>query len=159
MIYKFVTAPENYPGKTYEFGNRILEHHLVWWLNTGEVVGDGFIIHHKNENKTDNRFENLEKMEIGEHTSLHKTTNSFITYTCPSCGVEFSRSERIHKSRKSKNVYCSNKCSSSSTKNGRNEISDDVKQKIKAMRIDGLSTYKISEVLKISRNTVMKYIK
>ena len=51
MEYKFVKAPENYPGKIYQFGNRILEHHLVWWENTGELVEDGEIIHHKNENK------------------------------------------------------------------------------------------------------------
>jgi len=51
MTYKFVKAPDEYPGKIYTCGNRVLEHHLVWWLNTGELISDDDIVHHKNEDK------------------------------------------------------------------------------------------------------------
>jgi hypothetical protein len=51
-------------------GRRVYEHRLVWELTTGETLKTTDIIHHKNENKLDNRFENLEKLE-GRAAHLH----------------------------------------------------------------------------------------
>lgn len=154
MSYVFVVAPENYPGRTYSFGNRILEHHLVWWENTGECVGDGNVIHHKNEIKTDNRFENLEIMTRSEHTAHHGTIGDIVVLKCDCCGVEFSRQYcKIKKS--AKKQYCSTKCSASMT--SARKLSDEVKTQIKELSNSGMSSYGISEKLGISRTTVMKY--
>lgn len=49
----------------------IFRYHVVWWLKTGEVITRGTVLHHKNEIKTDDRFENLEKMSHAYHTRLH----------------------------------------------------------------------------------------
>lgn len=46
------------------------EHRRVW-REAGRDVPDGFVLHHVNENKSDNRLENLELMRRGEHGRLH----------------------------------------------------------------------------------------
>jgi hypothetical protein len=95
MEYRFIKAPSGYPGKIYTFGHRALEHHIVWWQNTGQTVPKGFLLHHKNENKLDNRFENLELKQWGNHTSEHNLkTTLFTTVTCSWCGELIKRASR-----------------------------------------------------------------
>ncbi len=68
--YYDIKAPPEYPGKLYRHG-RILMHHYVWWQHTGTTVPKGYVIHHKNGDRGDNRLENLELMLWGDHTKLH----------------------------------------------------------------------------------------
>lgn len=58
-------------GKKYK---QIFEHRVVW----GQPVPKGFVIHHINENPSDNRIENLQLMSLSEHTRLHK--RDFVKY-------------------------------------------------------------------------------
>lgn len=44
-----------------------LEHHVAW----GELIPPGYVLHHRNEDRTDNRRENLELLTRGEHAALH----------------------------------------------------------------------------------------
>jgi len=108
--YTLVKAPNNYPGITYRGERRyVYEHRLVWWQNTGEVA-DGFTVHHKNENKRDNRFSNLEKLTRGEHTALHAPETPMVKLTCARCGAEFELEKRHHdfKARKGQTrFFCS----------------------------------------------------
>lgn len=99
--YVYVNAPPEYPGITYEFGDRILEHHLVWWWNTGQVVPDGFVVHHKNEIKNDNRFDNLELKEFGVHTRDHLLIEDDKEVECSWCGCKLIRSARDIRSKNS----------------------------------------------------------
>lgn len=52
-------------------GRRVYTSHYVWFNNTGNWPKSGEIIHHKNFNQLDNRFENLQLMSISEHIKLH----------------------------------------------------------------------------------------
>lgn len=51
-------------------GKPILSHRKVWVEINGEIP-DGMHVHHKNDNKFDNRIENLELMTAAAHTVLH----------------------------------------------------------------------------------------
>lgn len=56
-------------------GEGIYEHHQVWYDNTGHIINTNIeVIHHKNQNKQDNRFENLELMTQSKHAKLHEDT-------------------------------------------------------------------------------------
>ena len=112
--YHMVIAPDDYPGKRY-FRGYVYEHHYVWWLNTGNVVSGGFVIHHLNHDKTDNRFENLEILKNADHVRLHSKKASISELICAneSCGVCFPKLTRYVNYLKSKGrteFYCSRKC-------------------------------------------------
>lgn len=49
---------------------RIRAHQWVW-INMHGLIPKGYHIHHKNENKSDNRIENLELIERSRHLSHH----------------------------------------------------------------------------------------
>jgi hypothetical protein len=68
--YEMVMAPEEYPGKRYR-GRYCYEHHLVYWRAYGILPKRGEVVHHKNEQKRDNRIENLEIKTVGQHNSDH----------------------------------------------------------------------------------------
>jgi len=48
-----------------------LEHVHVVETNIGRILPRGEVVHHRNGNKLDNRFENLQPMTKSNHTSLH----------------------------------------------------------------------------------------
>jgi len=55
-------------------GRKVLEHRYVWEKANGPIEA-GYVIHHSNENKTDNRLENLECLRRGKHVQGHLTGN------------------------------------------------------------------------------------
>ena len=106
--YELIIAPNEYPGKKYR-DRYIYEHHFVWWNNTGITIPAGYSIHHINENKRDNRFENLELISNKTHASLHKKEKETIPLVCTYCGAAFVRDLRNFKWKKENgqiNFYC-----------------------------------------------------
>lgn len=113
--YELVIAPENYPGKKYR-DRYVYEHHLIWWQNTATLVPDGMVIHHKNEQKRDNRFENLELMAKADHVKEHKSSPfnergelKLQEAVCAWCGISFlvkGHSLR-HRKKANNNIFCS----------------------------------------------------
>jgi len=57
---------------------------IVWEENTGRKVKKGQIIHHKNEIKDDDRFENLELTERSMHAAGHSKGNKYGRLKLPS---------------------------------------------------------------------------
>ena len=94
--YELVIAPDDYPGKKYR--NRYCyEHHLVYWKNTGVLPDKDQVIHHKNDNKRDNRFSNLELMCRKKHTSHHAKECPMVTLKCFNCNSDFEREESTYR--------------------------------------------------------------
>jgi len=52
----------------------ILVHRKVWIEKYGKIP-KGYVIHHKNGNKKDNRIENLECLSFKEHAKRHRLPN------------------------------------------------------------------------------------
>jgi hypothetical protein len=96
--YELVIAPADYPGPRYR-DRYCYEHHLVWWKNTGEVPGLGFDVHHKNENKRDNRFKNLEKKTHAGHAGEHSRERGKppVMLICEWCWTPFFKKQRHHR--------------------------------------------------------------
>ena len=67
----------NHPTKKKPNGKRqsITKHKLVWMQHHGEIP-KGFVIHHKNGNKKDNKIENLEMMSYSNHRNTHKGSHN-----------------------------------------------------------------------------------
>ncbi len=51
----------------------VLESHWVFFKKTGKTVPKGFVLHHRNEDRLDNRFRNLRLVGRGPHAALHGT--------------------------------------------------------------------------------------
>jgi hypothetical protein len=92
--YIMVVAPADYPGARYR-GRYVYEHHLVWYRSTGELVPPGHVVHHKDENKHNNAFDNLELKTRSEHSSEHGATGRAMTkLSCRWCDIGFERETR-----------------------------------------------------------------
>lgn len=112
--YELVVAPGNYPGRKYR-GRYVYEHHLVWWMNTGQLVPEGHVVHHKNEIKRDNSFDNLELKSKGDHTAEHNEDRSDppIKLVCAWCKQPFTMKMRTYKlkaKRGQRTFCCSRSC-------------------------------------------------
>lgn len=91
----------------------IREHTLVMSEHLGRPIRKGELVHHKNENKHDNRLENLELLERGEHLRRHRPKAEMVELTCPVCNVKFAQEARIVRSRLKNGVkrfFCSRRC-------------------------------------------------
>ena len=65
---------------------RTLMHRYVWEKENGKIP-KGWDIHHKNENKADNRIENLECLPKSEHTRLYSPHNNQYTKGRKKCSI------------------------------------------------------------------------
>lgn len=123
--YILIAPPNDYPGKLYR-EKYAYEHHVVWWQNTGELVPSGKLIHHKNENKTDNRCSNFEILSVNDHVKLHAKPKKMVKLICAFCGTAFEREARnVSFKMKSgqKDFYCGRSCMSSHFGGGRKKAS------------------------------------
>lgn len=112
--YILVKAPLEYPGKVYK-GRYVYEHQLVWWLNTKILVPEGYIIHHKDEDKHNNTFSNLELKTSLQHIKEHNEERKAIPVAnnCHWCGVLHflvPRNYRFKVAKGKKYFFCSQKC-------------------------------------------------
>ena len=52
--------------------NGYVYEHLMVWISAGrEAPPAGYLLHHSNDDKTDNRIENLKMMSRADHNALH----------------------------------------------------------------------------------------
>jgi hypothetical protein len=91
----------------------VLYHRVLMENKIGRVLKNHEIVHHINENKRDNRLENLELMNYRDHIKNHsfKQGKQYVELKCPSCNKNFNK-DRNHSHLARKGIYtvCSQKC-------------------------------------------------
>ncbi len=82
---RFRVYSPNYPRG---FGDGYaLRFHVVWWWYTGSAHPQGSALHHKDGDKTNDRFDNLEVVDHAAHSTHHNPTLAEYRYTCAGCGI------------------------------------------------------------------------
>lgn len=80
-------------------------HRKVMTLKLGRPLATEEYVHHKNDDKKDNRPENLEIMDPVTHGRLHHLKYP-VTKLCEMCGLEFTP----HKTKRKRAKTCSRAC-------------------------------------------------
>lgn len=74
----YIRVPGNYNHPRANRAHQVLEHHLVMEASLGRYLEKSEVVHHKNGIKDDNRLENLELLEKGEHAKQHGKEEGFM---------------------------------------------------------------------------------
>jgi hypothetical protein len=90
--------------------NQKLQHRVIWEQAYGPIP-EGYQIHHKNEDRSDNRLENLECLTVGQHKRLHAgwirdETGEFVAKRCKTCKEIKPLSEYYTNYRKEHFIHC-----------------------------------------------------
>lgn len=140
-------------------------------VHLGYEVPDGLEVDHVNNDRTDDRIENLqlltpEQNRFKEHLNYVQNIQVSFGFVCAYCEnpfiiTEAERNKRLAQT-KSDLAFCSHPCSVAFNserlpKSIGKEIDREMQERIKSLRTKGLSGYKISELTGLSRITVMKY--
>lgn len=131
FLLKIPTHPKAYKN------GYILEHRVVFESVIGFYLDSDVIVHHKNKNKKDNRFANLQLMDRGEHTKLHHK------------GAK--RNEEIRR----KNSLATIKLG---WVGGNHPNYKNVDEDVKSLYLQGVPVLKIAELTGVNRRTIYNRI-
>ena len=102
---RFRVFRPDYP-RAYKYGWN-LRAHIVWWLETGAPHPEKTELHHKDHDRLNDVFQNLECLTNSEHQLIHKYND--VLCVCDNCGTLFGRHKWRLKNRP-KLLYCTRAC-------------------------------------------------
>ena len=139
-------------------------------VKLGYLVPDDLEVDHKDDDKTNDDINNLQLLTkqdniLKENYRYVMTEQECFGYHCAYCETAFILTKRQvnmrMKQSKSGLAFCSTECARVLQENRSECIGKTISEsdivKIKQLKSEGLSSYKISEITGFSRNTVMKY--
>jgi len=103
--YMYAIIPDHPCADKY---GKVNEHHYVVYEETGRLLNEDEVVHHKDRDKANNKIDNLQVMTKSEHARLHMLEDRggmIVTYTCELCGTNFEY--RKSSPRKCCSVACS----------------------------------------------------
>lgn len=106
--YWMITPPPGYTGKTYIDGRYVLEHRMIAEALLGRSLCPGEAVHHKNLDKLDNSWENLEVLTATAHAQLHNPRKEDPNTECSYCGRRFHA--KPSKLRRGRPLFCRRSC-------------------------------------------------
>lgn len=108
--YNYAKVPDH-PNATKN--GYVLEHRIVMENHLQRLLTKGEVVHHINENKKDNRLDNLEVMYTKDHMKHHQSMKgrTMLLLKCPECSVLFTRERRQCRGTKGSGfTSCSRRC-------------------------------------------------
>jgi hypothetical protein len=110
---RFIVYRPDYP-KADAYG-RAVRAHVVWWLETGQVLPPGYVVHHINENTLEDHKWNLALLTAKEHSRHHHEKNAPVVLRCEQCSKDFTVqyniiNQHLKEGRKYGQRFCSKPC-------------------------------------------------
>lgn len=146
----------------------------LYGVHLGYEVPDHLEVDHVNDDKTDDRLDNYQLLTSEQNRlkqEYNYVMNQQVVYGvyCAYCQSPFLMTDRVRKMRMAQGVeypFCTKSCStnyhlhiSGELKLPTDALTPNDKERIKALRTQGLSVYKIAAETGFARNTIMKYWK
>lgn len=161
MNETYMVAPPGYPG--YKLRNRYARvYHVVWWQHTGQIISKDEVIHHKNGNNRDNRFENLELMIRIEHSKLHATCVPLVAIQCANCGKSHGVARRNYdykKRRGQKHWFCSISCGAKYKQMVRRKLTQNQANKIRTKYAMGITMANLVREYNVNFGVIWSIVK
>ncbi len=110
--YELIVPPADYPGMRYR-GKYAYEHIVVFWQTHGRMPRDGYLVHHKNDQKRDNQPSNLEEKTVADHNEHHNSIDpaALVCWWCRSVyELRPSKARTKLKLSISGGTFCKRKC-------------------------------------------------
>lgn len=120
-------------------GKTLLLHRYVYEQVHGPIP-EGFVVHHRNHNKLDNRIENLEAMSRLEHSRHHNDRHPR-EKACAQCGEVFTPEATKRERAKT----CSRECFSALAAAHKTKFDHEARQGMKRMKAEGATFKEIAE--------------